>query len=37
MRYKTGYKEEKRQELLKISAQLAKKQGFANTGVDGFM
>lgn len=37
MRYKTGYKEEKRQELLKISAQLAKKQGFTNTGVDGFM
>lgn len=37
MRYKTGYKEEKRKELLKISAQLAKKQGFANTGVDGFM
>ena len=37
MRYKTGYKEEKRKELLKISAQVAKKQGFANTGVDGFM
>lgn len=37
MRYKTGYKEEKRKELLKISAQLAKKQGFANTGVDSFM
>jgi len=37
MRYKSGYKEEKRKELLKISGQLAKKDGFAATGVDGFM
>lgn len=37
MRYKAGYKEQKRQELLNISAQLAKKNGFANTGVDSFM
>lgn len=37
MRYKTGYKEQKRQELLNISGQLAKKNGFANTGVDSFM
>jgi AcrR family transcriptional regulator len=37
MRYKSGYKEEKRKELLKISGQLAKKDGFTATGVDGFM
>ena len=37
MRYKSGYKQEKRQELLKISGQIAKAQGFANTGVDSFM
>ena len=37
MRYKSGYKQEKRKELLKISGQLAKKDGFAATGVDGFM
>lgn len=37
MRYKAGYKEQKRQELLNISGQLAKKNGFANTGVDSFM
>lgn len=37
MRYKSGYKEQKRQELLDISGQLAKKNGFNATGVDGFM
>ena len=37
MRYKIGYKEEKRKSLLQISGQLAKKQGFNVTGVDGFM
>lgn len=37
MRYPAGYKEQKRQELLLSSAQLAKKQGFAATGIDGFM
>ena len=37
MRYKAGYKEEKRKELLKVSGQLAKKNGFHATGVDGFM
>ncbi|WP_042073366.1 TetR/AcrR family transcriptional regulator, partial [Acinetobacter gerneri] len=37
MRYKAGYKEEKRKELLEISGQLAKKNGFASTGVDTFM
>ena len=37
MRYKSGYKEEKRKELLSISGQLAKKQGFNATGVDTFM
>jgi len=37
MRYKSGYKEQKRQELLNISGQLAKKNGFNATGVDSFM
>jgi TetR/AcrR family transcriptional regulator, transcriptional repressor for nem operon len=37
MRYKSGYKEAKRKELLEISGRIAKSQGFANTGVDGFM
>lgn len=37
MRYPAGYKQQKRQELLKISGQLAKQQGFAATGIDGFM
>lgn len=37
MRYKAGYKEEKRRDILKTSGELAKKQGFNNTGVDGFM
>ena len=37
MRYKSGYKAEKRQELLNISGQLAKKNGFQATGIDGFM
>lgn len=37
MRYKTGYKEQKRQELLDISGQLAKRNGFNSTGVDSFM
>ena len=37
MRYKTGYKEQKRKELLQISGQIAKKNGFAVTGIDGFM
>lgn len=37
MRYKSGYKEQKRQELLDISGQLAKKNGFNAMGVDGFM
>ncbi len=37
MRYKSGYKQEKRRELLEISGQIAKKSGFANTGVDTFM
>ena len=37
MRYKAGYKEEKRKELLEISGQLAKKNGFGATGVDTFM
>lgn len=37
MRYKSGYKAEKRQELLDITGQLAKKNGFNVTGVDTFM
>ncbi|UUS65281.1 MULTISPECIES: TetR/AcrR family transcriptional regulator [unclassified Acinetobacter] len=37
MRYKPEYKQQKRQELLTISGQIAKKDGFAATGVDGFM
>ena len=37
MRYKTGYKEQRRKELLHISGQIAKKNGFAATGVDAFM
>lgn len=37
MRYKAGYKQQKRQELLAISGQLAKKNGFQATGVDSFM
>ena len=37
MRYPAGYKQQKRKELLDVSAQLAKQQGFAATGVDGFM
>ncbi len=37
MRYKPEYKQQKRQELLNISGQIAKKNGFAATGVDGFM
>lgn len=37
MRYPAGYKQQKRQELLQISGQLAKQQGFAATGVDSFM
>lgn len=37
MRYKPEYKQQKRQELLNITGQIAKKNGFAATGVDGFM
>ncbi|NNP71680.1 transcriptional regulator [Acinetobacter defluvii] len=37
MRYKANYKQQKRQELLAISGQLAKKNGFQTTGVDSFM
>jgi AcrR family transcriptional regulator len=37
MRYQSGYKAEKRKQLLEISGQLAKKNGFAVTGIDGFM
>ncbi|NWK74491.1 TetR/AcrR family transcriptional regulator [Acinetobacter sp. SwsAc6] len=37
MRYKPEYKQQKRQELLHISGQLAKQNGFAATGVDSFM
>lgn len=37
MRYKPGYKEEKRKELLNLSGQLAKQHGFSATGVDAFM
>ena len=37
MRYKSGYKAEKRQELLDISGQIAKKNGFSATGIDSFM
>ncbi|SPL69829.1 TetR/AcrR family transcriptional regulator [Acinetobacter stercoris] len=37
MRYKIGYKEEKRNQLLKITGQVAKKAGFQNTGIDDFM
>lgn len=37
MRYKPEYKQQKRQELLNITGQIAKKDGFAATGVDGFM
>ncbi|WP_180136509.1 TetR/AcrR family transcriptional regulator [Acinetobacter sp. YH12066] len=37
MRYKPEYKQKKRQELLTISGQIAKKDGFTATGVDGFM
>lgn len=37
MRYKPSYKAEKRQKLLDISGQIAKKNGFGATGVDSFM
>lgn len=37
MRYQSGYKAEKRKQLLEISGQLAKKNGFAATGIDSFM
>ena len=37
MRYKPEYKQQKRQELLNITGQIAKKNGFAATGVDGLM
>lgn len=37
MRYKDGYKVQKRQELISISGKLAKKQGFYATGIDRFM
>lgn len=37
MRYQPEYKQQKRKELLKISGQVAKQNGFAATGVDGFM
>lgn len=37
MRYKPGYKEEKRKELLKASGALVKANGFAATGVDSLM
>ena len=37
MRYKPEYKQQKRLELLSITGQIAKKNGFAATGVDGFM
>jgi TetR/AcrR family transcriptional regulator, transcriptional repressor for nem operon len=37
MRYKPGYKEEKRKELLKASGALVKQSGFAATGVDALM
>lgn len=37
MRYAAGYKQQKRQELLYISGQLAKQHGFDATGVDSFM
>ena len=37
MRYKPEYKQQKRQELLQISGQIAKQHGFAATGIDGFM
>ena len=33
MRYKPEYKQQKRQELLNITGQIAKKNGFAATGV----
>lgn len=37
MRYPPGHKQEKRKELLKASGALAKKGGFAATGVDALM
>lgn len=37
MRYKPEYKQQKRQELLNITGQIAKKNGFAATGVDSLM
>ena len=37
MRYTPGHKEEKRKELLKASGGLAKRNGFAATGVDALM
>lgn len=37
MRYPPEYKQQKRQELLQISGQLAKQHGFAATGIDSFM
>ncbi|OTG82263.1 TetR/AcrR family transcriptional regulator [Acinetobacter sp. ANC 4648] len=37
MRYKLGYKEEKRKQLLHISGKIAKKEGFNTTGIDTFM
>ncbi|MTJ83454.1 MAG: TetR/AcrR family transcriptional regulator [Telmatospirillum sp.] len=37
MRYKAGYKEGKRRELLSVSGKVAKRDGFAATGVDTLM
>lgn len=37
MRYKPGYKAEKRKELLGVAGQVMKESGFSATGIDGLM
>ena len=37
MRYKPGYKTEKRQELLNVAGRVMKEKGFSATGIDGLM
>lgn len=37
MRYKPGYKTEKRKELLNVAGKVMKEKGFSATGIDGLM
>lgn len=37
MRYKPGYKTEKRKELLSVAGKVMKEKGFSATGIDGLM